>query len=312
MRTGENPIDILCNLPTKATAGSFFVTDPLGRSPLGFVAVGQSAFYEVNLYSGALQRRANIPAGLVWGAGTCACYDADRARIWVVGPGTGVAGDFAYTGYYNTATNNWFATGAGGELEALASIVATWGTDGALVHLAVSMSRTTYTGDELLLRGSGLRRMYRYDAAGDAWTEGADAGVVASTGCSLAPLWGWNPRSVIAVNGNSVPIPLLWDVPTAGWPMWMTAPTFPEPMTTGSSCVMHPDGRRILYRVNATGQIIIYDPILNTIRTYAHIYGADGTAAVGGKLCAFKQNGDTYLAALLHDSTTIQRIRIVE
>jgi hypothetical protein len=265
----------------------------------------------VNLYTGALQRRRDIPAGLVWGAGTCACYDADRARIWVVGPGTGVAGDEAYTGYYNTLTNNWFATGAGGQLEALASIVATWGTDGALVLLAQAMS-ATYTGDVLLLRGSALGRMYLYSVGGDAWTEGANAGVAASTGCSLAPLWGWNANSVIAVSGNSVPMPQLWDVPTAAWPMWMTAPTFPEPMTTGSSCVIHPDGRKVLYRINATGQIIVYDPLLNTIRAYTHIYGSDGTAAVGGKMCAFKQNGDTYLAVLLHNSTTIQRIRIVE
>ncbi len=310
MRTGQNPVDILCNLPSVAPAGSFIVTDQLGRSQFAYCGFGQSSFYEINLYTGAIQRRADIPAGLVWGAGTCATYDSNNARVSVVGPGTGAAGDFAYTGYYNIATDAWVATGAGGQLEAL--LANTWGTEGTLLHLGTAMSGT-YTGDVMILRGSNLNTCYLFSIAGNAWAATGVPGAAANVGATMAVAWAHNPDRVYGTLGGGVAPLAYYSVAGGNWPMFVGGPTFSVGPTTGTAACTHPDGRLVLYRLNATGQILAFDPVTNTITSYARIYGADGTATVGtAKMCAYKQNGDTYLVVLLHGSTQVQRIRIVE
>lgn len=314
MRAGQNPVDILCNLPAVAPAGSFIVTDPRGVHPLAYLGFGQALFYELNLWTGALQRLADIPAGLVFGAGTCAAYDSTNGRVWAVGPGAG-AGDDSYTGYFSLATGAWVAADAGNTLDGL--LGATWGTDASLFCFSTALSGaypiTNAAGiANLLLRGSGLNTCYQFGIGADTWVASAVPGVVSGAGTTLVPAWGHNPDRVYSTHGGGSTVVRYYGIAGNAWGNVTPVPTFVDAPNTGTSAVAHPDGRKILYRLNATGQILYYDPVTNALVPYARIYGPDGTATVGSKLCAYKQDGDTYLVALVHGSSQVQRIRIVE
>lgn len=308
MRAGQNPVDILCNLPSVAPAGSFFVTDPLGRSPYGYCCFGQSLFYEVNLYNGALRRLANLPAGVVFGPGLCATLNSGNGRVWIVGPGLG-AGDDSYTGYYNPLTDAWVAADAANSLDAL--LGATWGTEGTLVHLGPAMSGA-YTGDVMILRGGNLNTCYLFSIAGDAWAATGVPGAVAGPGATMAVAWAHNDDRVYASLGAGVAPMAYYSIAGGNWPVFVGGPSFGDGPNTGASACTHPAGRRILYRINATGQIVSYDPVSNALTAYARIYGPDGTATVGNKMCAYVQGGDTYVCVIVHGSSQVQRIRIVE
>lgn len=322
MRAGQNPVDILCNLPAVAPAGSFFVTDPFGISPYGYICFGQSSFYQIDLGSGALRRLPDLPAALVFGPGVTACwsYAGPNGRgetLDIIGPG--VAGPtFAYTGRYDPFNGAWAVTGAAGTLTAL--LAATWGTDAASCFVGLPSHGTANA--YVLLRGSGLNTSYRLNIVGNAWAAtGGVPGVVSGAGCTMAATWGYAGDDLYAYSthgGGNVAL-RRYGVAADAWAAVVPDPVLVDAPNTGTCSCTHPNGRLVLIRLNATGQILAYNPNTmdivggdDVVYPYARIYGPDGTATVGNKLCSWKQNGDTYLGVILHGSSQVQRIRIVE
>jgi hypothetical protein len=314
MRSGQNPVDILCDLPVVPSAGSFIATDPKGASRYAFLGLGQNYFYALDLWSGGLTLLPVFPAAFVWGAGMCAAYDGTLGRLWVVGPGAG-AGDDSHTAYWNVATGAWVAADAGNTLDAL--LGGTWSTAGALFALTADLSGaypiTNGAGVvDLVLRGGGLNTQYQFRISTDTWVASAVPGAVSAAGCSYAVPWAIDHGGVYSTHGGGSTVMRRWDIATNVWANVTPIPPFTSAFGAGSSLLTHPDGRLILARVAATNQIIAYDPLLNTHTPYADLMGADGYPEAGTRMCAYKQNGDTYLVAMIHGSTQVQRIRIVE
>jgi hypothetical protein len=314
MFTGQNPVDILCNLPVLPTAGSFIVTDPKGTSRYAFIGLAQSHFYALDLWSGALTLLPVFPAQFVWGAGMCAAYDATLGRLWVVGPGTG-AGDDSHTGYWNVATGAWVAADAGNTLDAL--LGATWATAGTLLALTADLSgayplTNAASVVDLVLRGSGLNAQYQYRINTDTWVASAVPGAASAAGCSYAVPWALDHAHVYSTHGGASAVLRRWDIAANTWADVTPIPPFTSTISAGTSLLTHPNGRLILARIGTTGQIVAYDPHTNAQVPYADLMGADGYPEAGTRLCAYTQNGSTYLVALLHGSTQVQRIRIVE
>lgn len=310
MRPGitQFPVDVLINLPVPALAGSFLVADSVGS--YAYILLGQTDFYRINLNgSPAWQRLSDPPSGaggMVFGAGVCAVWDEQMQRIWVVAPGQGGA-DFVWTGYYDVATGGWTSADAGGSLDLL--LAATWSTDGALVDTYIAGTLNQY----LYLRGSNLNTFYRFDKIGDAWAAMAVPTVASGAGVTLIYRPGFNPDFIYSTHGGGSTAMRRYTISTNTWANYIPVPmlTWVGGVNTGTCACSNPDLVGGFWRLNATGQIYAES---RAVQMYplVRIYGPDGVATVGNKLSAYKTGGVTFILVLLHSSTQIQRIRVVE
>lgn len=314
MRAGvtQFPVDVFCNLPVVAGAGSFLITGPDGTHSYAYALAGQTAFYRLSLYgSPAYERVASPPAGLVFGAGVCAAYDSTRARIYVVGPGTGGADD-VWTGYYNPLANTWTAADAGGTLDAL--LGGLWGTDGALCSPDAAINGAA-SSQYMYLRGGNLNTFYRFDKVADTWVAMAVPGLAGGAGCTLVWRPAWNADMIQSTHGGGSTAFVQYTISAGTWAGGTPAVVPADGAGLGTCACATPDGFTGLWRLNASGQIMAWTR--TSLFPYARIYGADGVATVGSKMCTYRvgqtgSGGTTFVLVLLHGSNQIQRIRIVE
>lgn len=311
MRPGvdKNPIDIIATLPLAATAGAFIVNDPRGTGRYFYIGLANASFWRLDSYSWTLQRLPNIPAPLVFGAGTCATLDVSSGLLYVFGAGVGGGVD-AETYSFNTTTNVWTALDALNDMDGFLGAV--WASDGALVHPCSTIAFAA-SNDFIYMCGNKSLNTFQYTISTDRWTRLPPANRAVTGGNGVTMTWNWSVSvdAINSIDGDGVATMEHYGIAGNAWaadvpvPLWTTNPD------TGTCACPSTDGARVYIRLNATGRIYEYSPLTKAVTPLATMSGTDGAASVGGKLVAYTVGGKEYLVLFQHGGMDVQRIRIV-
>jgi len=304
------PIDIVVpELPAAAGPGSFVVTDPRGDWPYVYIMLSATGWYQVDTRNWTWQQLPSPPAGLAFGAGVCAVKDTSLARIWVVGPGTG-AGVDAWFGFFDLVSMTWNPGGAPDVASLNALLGGVWGTDGALAHPCTAVAAAA-SDDLLYLTGNGGLPVYQFSIAGNTWTTVPPANrlVAAGAGTTLDWLWAYSVDLLFSQDGGAASMES-YGITADAWAAVVPVPAWPTVPGTGSCACASIHGEALYIRLNATGQIYRFDPLTSFVTPLCRLYGPDGTAGAGGKICAYAAAGREYVLALLHGYRQLQRIRL--
>lgn len=307
-----NPIDVIGRLPVIAGAGALIITDPRGTRGDAFIMLAADSWWRLDLTSRALQRLPNPPAGLVFGAGVAACWDATGSNIYVIGPGAGGGLD-SWFARYAVGTGVWAAMNSA-TLDALLPGVIS--LDSALAHPCTTIGAAA--SDDFIYWTGGANAaasliFARYTIAGNIWTNvpPANRAVAAGAGATLIWPWGHHPDRLTSLDGGGVGTGEWYTIAGNAWAAEAFLPPFTALPAAGTCARPSTDGKYVYIRLNATGTILRYDRLTTAVDTIGQLSTADGAATAGGKFCVYRTDGAEFLVCLLNGSTQIQRIQIV-
>lgn len=328
----------LPDMPVAANAGSFIVTHPQGipvisgyrmradPHPLALVGLSATDFYLMDLVEGTKVKVPNPPAGLAFGAGVSAVWDASRGtnqhgRVYVFGPG--VATD-AWWHHLDIDTLAWDAGGAPEEATLEGLLGGVWTVDSALSHPCSAVSAAVNDDNGIYLVGKGAVTSYKYDPtepAGTGWTSipPANRAVAAGAGCVTKWLWSYSVNRIASLDGGGLGSAEYYRILADGggaantWVAGVPIPAFTGDLPgTGTCGCASTDGSALYFKLNQTGRIYSLEPNEFRVMPIAELTGPDGTGAatVGSRMCAFRYRDHEYLVCLVMNSVYVQRIRL--